>query len=87
MEITPGYNVPLKHRNKVCKLNKSLYGLKQSPRVWFWRFARSMRMSGSKQSNSDHTLFLKKCHRRLQILLFMLMTQWSPGMTHMKEKH
>lgn len=43
----------------VCKLKKSLYGLKQSPRAWFGRFSKSMKNFGYKQSNSDHTLFLK----------------------------
>jgi len=43
----------------VCKLQKTLYGLKQSPRAWFGRFSFAMRRYGYKQSNSDHTLFLK----------------------------
>ncbi|CAL8113480.1 unnamed protein product [Prunus armeniaca] len=43
-----------------CKLWKSLYGLKQSPRAWFGRFAASMKKFGYVQSNSDHTLFLKR---------------------------
>ena len=33
IELPPGYNVPIEHINKVCKLKKSLYGLKQSPRA------------------------------------------------------
>ena len=43
----------------VCKLKKALYWLKQYLRAWFGRFTKSMRNFGYKQSNSDHTLFLK----------------------------
>ena len=45
--------------NKVCKLKKALYGLKKSPRAWFGRFAKVMKESGYKQSQGDHTLFIK----------------------------
>ena len=45
--------------NKVCKLKKALYGLKQSPRAWFGRFVKVMKESGYKQSQGDHTLFIK----------------------------
>nr|GEW54323.1 putative RNA-directed DNA polymerase [Tanacetum cinerariifolium] len=45
---------------EVCHLKKSLYGLKQSPRAWFGRFNLAMRKYSFKQSNSDHTLFLKR---------------------------
>jgi len=47
-------------RNEVCKLKKALYGLKQSPHAWFGRFTVAMKRYGYKQSNSDHTLFLKR---------------------------
>ena len=46
-------------KNAVCRLRKALYGLKQSPRAWFGRFTAAMKKYGYKQSNSDHTLFLK----------------------------
>ena len=44
---------------KVCKLNKSLYGLRQSPRAWFDRFRRAVCDMGYSQCNGDHTIFYK----------------------------
>ena len=58
MEIPPGFGTSGKSE-EVCKLQKALYGLKQSPRAWFGRFSSAMKKHGFKQSNSDHTLFLK----------------------------
>ena len=55
----PGFSEDFK-KDEVCKLKKSLYGLKQSPRAWFGRFTMAMKRYGYKQSNADHTLFLKK---------------------------
>ena len=46
-------------KNKVCKLKKSLYRLKQSPRAWFGRFTKSMIRMNYHQSQGDHTLFIK----------------------------
>ena len=54
--------VPLRfesEKNKVCKLKKTLYGLKQPPRAWFGRVARVMKALRYKQSQDDHTLFVK----------------------------
>ena len=45
--------------NKVYKLTKTLYGLKQSHRAWFGRFAKVMKESEYKQSQGDHTFFIK----------------------------
>ncbi|CAL2238912.1 unnamed protein product [Prunus armeniaca] len=66
MDLPPGIHVTSKE-GVVCKLRKSLYGLKQSPRAWFGRFAASMNKFGYVQSNSDHTLFLK-CHKEIGML-------------------
>ena len=41
--------------NKVCRLRKSLYGLKQSPRAWFERFTKVVKGYGFVQCQSDHT--------------------------------
>ncbi|CAL8152275.1 unnamed protein product [Prunus armeniaca] len=59
MDLPPGIPVTSK-KGVVCKLRKSLYGLKQSPRAWFGRFVAPMKKFGNAQSNSDHTLFLKR---------------------------
>ena len=59
MEGPPGFTDGFQ-KNAVCRLRKALYGLKQSPRAWFDRFTAAMKKYGYKQSNSDHTLFLKR---------------------------
>ncbi|RVW37423.1 Retrovirus-related Pol polyprotein from transposon RE1 [Vitis vinifera] len=69
MDLPPGCMVSKKQCQKVCKLKKSLYGLKQSPRAWFGRFTKSMRAFGYRQSNLDHTLFLKKQHGKITALI------------------
>ena len=65
MDLPLGCMIPEVHCRKVCKLKKSLYGLKKSPRAWFGRFTKSMRSFGYHQSNSDHTLFLKEYHGKI----------------------
>ena len=45
---------------KVCKLKKSLYGLKQSPRCWNKRFVNFMSSVGFIESNADPCLFVRK---------------------------
>ena len=45
--------------NKVCRLKKSLSGLKKSPRAWFERFGRAVKSCGYFQSQADHTMFYK----------------------------
>jgi len=46
-------------KNKKCFLKKALYGLKQFLRVWFGRFTKAMVSLQYKQSQGDHTLFIK----------------------------
>ena len=56
-------------KGKVCRLKKSLYGLKQLPRAWFGRFTKSMKAFGYRQSNWDHTLFLKRNNEKITALI------------------
>ena len=44
---------------KVCKLKKSLYGLKQSLKAWFQKFTWFVKNNGYIQAQTDHTMFIK----------------------------
>ena len=59
-----------KFGSKVCKLKKSLYELKQSPRAWFEKFTSSVKRQGYSQAQADHTLFFRRSSEgRIEILI------------------
>nr|CAD1824840.1 unnamed protein product [Ananas comosus var. bracteatus] len=68
MEIPHGF-LTQKNIGKVCRLKNALYGLKQSPRAWFDRFCRAMLNFEYKQSDVDHTMFIKKYMSKITILI------------------
>ncbi|XP_071717932.1 uncharacterized mitochondrial protein AtMg00810-like [Rutidosis leptorrhynchoides] len=45
---------------RVCKLKKSIYGLKQASRNWYHKFTRLLTRIGYEQSKEDHSLFIYK---------------------------
>ncbi|XP_031248559.1 uncharacterized protein LOC116106341 [Pistacia vera] len=53
----------------VCKLHKSLYGLKQASKAWNTKFTTTLLMGGFQQSPSDHYFFFKKDRANIVILL------------------
>jgi len=69
IEIPLGYGA-INEGNKVCRLKKTLYGLKQSPCAWFGRFTQAMISLGYRQSQGDHILFIKHSQNgKLTLLL------------------
>ncbi len=58
MEQPEGFVVPGKE-NLVCRLKKSLYGLKQSPRQWYKRFDSFMLSQKFRRSNYDSCVYVK----------------------------
>jgi hypothetical protein len=55
MKIPDG--VPCEKPNLVCKLEKSLYGLKQASRKWYEKLTALLLKEGYTQSTSDYSLF------------------------------
>lgn len=72
-------DLPLGYHNKgetahpghkmVCKLHKSIYGLRQSSRQWYSKLSQSLLQFGFVHSKSDYSLFTKGSHSSFVALL------------------
>jgi hypothetical protein len=67
MLVPPGvtYSKP----NQVCKLVKSLYGIKQASRRWYERLINFLQQHKYTQATSDHSLFTKVTESTFTVLL------------------
>ena len=69
-----GYN---KAKNgEVCKLKKSIYGLKQASRQWNKELRKFLKSLGFVQSKQDYSLFTRSLDGAFLLYLSILMTCW-----------
>jgi Reverse transcriptase (RNA-dependent DNA polymerase) len=68
MQTPPGFRTN-QTDGKVCRLKKSLYGLKQSPRAWYGRFRRAMLGMRYQRINADHTVFFRRYGGHITMLI------------------
>jgi histone deacetylase 1/2 len=64
----PGY-VDQNFPHRVCRLQKSLYGLKQSPRAWYSKLSSKLQSLGFVPSKANTSLFV---FIRRQVIIYML---------------
>lgn len=64
----PGF-INSQYPDHVCKLRKSLYGLKQSPRAWYMKLSAFLQDYGFITSKTDTSLFI---YRRQGICIYFL---------------
>jgi len=67
MKLPPGLSTS--KPNQVCKLSKSLYGLKQASRKWYEKRTTLLISNGYKQAASDASLFIKSTTETFIVLL------------------
>ena len=72
MDQPEGFIVPGKE-DHVCKLKRSLYGLKPSPRQWYTRFDSFMMSHGFKRSKFDSYVYINLLMDHLYTCCYMLM--------------
>jgi hypothetical protein len=60
------------HPDLVCRLYKSLYGLKQASRAWYSRFATYLTTLGFIEAKLDTLLFIFRCGSDTVYLLFYI---------------
>ena len=53
----------------VCKLERTIYGLKQSPRAWYERLHAHLQKNGFSRSNADHSVYVRRMGGEFMIIL------------------
>ncbi|CAI7774348.1 unnamed protein product [Closterium sp. NIES-53] len=69
MKQPPGFD---DNSDCVCKLKRTIYGLKQNPRAWYTRIDEHLPSLGFVRSECDHALYvLNKDEKKLVLLLYV----------------
>lgn len=68
MEQPPGF-IDQTKSNYVCRLRRSLYGLRQAPRQWYSKLVHNLTLLGFTSSNADSSLFI---FRKGEHVIFLL---------------
>lgn len=64
---------------EVCKLKKSLYGLKQASRQWNKELSKFLKSIGFNQSMQDYSLFTREAHGEFLVILVYVDDMMLPG--------
>jgi len=88
IEQAPGYVT--QGENKVRRLRKAIYGLKQSPRTWFKKFSTTISDIGFHRCHLDHSIFVRHTKSSLVIRVvyiddILLTKSDSAGLVETKE--
>jgi Reverse transcriptase (RNA-dependent DNA polymerase) len=67
--VQPPEFVDSTQHDYVCRLNKALYGFRQSPRAWYFKLSETLLALGFATSNSDTSLFLYHNRNDISFLL------------------
>jgi hypothetical protein len=64
----PGFNIT-GQENKVLRLSKALYGLRQAPRAWYANLDAVLIALGFHRSKSEHTVYLRGGGQRHRLIV------------------
>jgi hypothetical protein len=80
MQVPEG--VSCHKRNQVCKLRKSLYGLKQGSWKWYKKLSNLLIIEGYTQSISNYSFFTKKFENHFIAILVRLKSHYATKILH-----
>nr|GFB17452.1 hypothetical protein [Tanacetum cinerariifolium] len=83
MEQPEGFVNP-KYPNRVCKLKRSIYGLKQASRQWNKRFADEIKKFGFTQNRDEPCVYIKASGSNITFLILYIMGNSIPMLQSVK---
>ena len=84
MNQPQGYEVKGKG-NLVCRLKKSMYGLKKAPRQWYLKFDKFMIEQCYSKCHSDQCVYLKRLNNERYIILLLYVDAMLIARSNMKD--